>query len=68
MRDYKTGGLKDVLILPVSKTTPTQNLQKSENDLGYEYVADEKISNPWYNDSTHLVRSILNPATDKSAE
>lgn len=65
--DYKTGGFKDLLILPVNKTDPEFKIARvnMKSDLDFKYVADKKGNNPWYNGNTHLMGTVFNPVTNK---
>ncbi len=68
VRDYKTGGFKDVLILPVNKSYLDFKIANTKSGLGFTYFTDEKNNNPWYNGNTYLAGTVFIPITNKPQE
>jgi DUF1680 family protein len=67
VRDYKTGGFKDILALPVNTSVPSFKMIDlgKKNGTGFKYIPNEK-TNPWYNGDIHLTATVFNTATNKA--
>jgi hypothetical protein len=68
VRDYKTGGFKDVLILPTNETYPDFKIYDAnlKNVFSFNFFEDKKNINPWYNDNIHLKGNVFNNTTKKN--
>ena len=68
VRDYKTGGFKDVLILPTNRAYPNFKIKDTDlkNVFRFQYVEDKKNVDPWYNGNIHLTGNVFNTETQKN--
>jgi hypothetical protein len=68
VRDYKTGGFKDVLILPTNTDYPDFKINDTDlkNVFRFHFVEDKKNVNPWYNGNIHLTGNVFNTETHKN--